>query len=66
MEATMATKAANRVRQPKWHGSEAATAPVGMVLRVKKIKQSIAFYEKLGFKLDAALPRADGSSLWLS
>jgi uncharacterized glyoxalase superfamily protein PhnB len=35
-------------------------APMGAVLGVKDIEQAIRFYQKLGFQLEAALPRADG------
>ncbi|RPI24624.1 MAG: VOC family protein [Chloroflexota bacterium] len=35
-------------------------APMGTVLGVKDIGEAIRFYETMGFRLDTALPRADG------
>jgi uncharacterized glyoxalase superfamily protein PhnB len=40
--------------------ASAPNATLGAVLGVENMEQAIKFYQALGFRLDAALPRSDG------
>ena len=50
----------SRRKKPSSTEDLRATAPMGTVLMVGDMKGAITFYEKLGFALQAALPRSDG------
>jgi len=57
----MGTKnSSTQTGQDTSNADDSALAPLGTVLGVSDMQQAIKFYETLGFKLDTALPGADG------